>query len=595
MNTLPSYLSFESNLDLEADYLIPYTIKAEIGKVESGLIALEELSKYGYIQDDSITEMFYINQESYVSKEGLGTVIKQIVEAIKKCIAKIAEWFRGMWAKINVFLVNIFKYIDKVADEFRYLRNKSELVLSSSLVQDFKDLFPFADIKNPVTAILPSLSCLSNFEKLAADVVKSGHVFKSEKYVVYDNGQVESFFFRPDNGAGVTQLTFISKQDKRKSGDEPKYATDKPMTTSFDPWLTFAVELDKARFSINKISSSIKKASDSCNVLAEAIEKNPDTVPNSTDVLKNILLLQNKGALAVTFNYIDIIRKATKFLKKVAKSAEETSAEGYKMFLKAYANSKDLQTKLELGAPSTLSVVDKGEILYISAKDPGGLTTLSGGAFAFPHFKFQVLNTAQSDVEKQHQEAFEKGLSEASIDIGNGVDVRSLNLIFINEDLVQALVDNLGGGMTLKFAYWHEVGHVVTNQQEITYKIDTNNPEDVFLNAVLKYIRHRSENQADAFACLKTGVSPEGAWETRVKVFAKIVAHPASYAANANKTGLFNGTAGAQNKHQQFAMDFKGKEEAYKQEYIRNVTREMQVMRKYTKLGFRGWLRSVMA
>lgn len=596
MNTLPSYLSFESNLDLEADYLIPYTIKAEIGKVESGLIALEDISREGYITDDNIAEMFYINQEDYTSQEGLGTVFHTIVEAIKKAIEKIKDWFKSMWAKINIFLINVFKYIDKVADEFRYLRNKDQLSFGPTVINQFYKLFPTADINNPITAIEGSLNCLSNFEKVAADIIRNGHQFKpGDKYVIYDNGAEITYFSKPDTKDN--KLVLVPKVSKAEItvGYKPKPEATQGMTTSFDVWLNFAKALDKARYDINRIVATIEKISKSTEATANLLEKSPTTRADSKDALQNILTLQSKGVMTVTFNYIDIIKKATKFLKLVLKNAEDGGMAGYLKFINAY-NSPNSKLKEEISKvllvpgsePNTmeqmvfnkLSIGSKGEMLWVEV-DASPSFARMGGACALPNLKYDVNG---SDVATAASlDAMNKQIEEASKGVEGVKDVRNLNIVFISSPIVNKLIaDTPLKGKGFDFIYWHEVGHIVTNQQEMVYVAAKD--KDLF-DPIGRYVRHRTENQADAFAILKTGVSIEQVWEFRKAFFIGITEEIKNDIIKEKGEEEFNKLL------KQVGDDI---DRQFKKEFITNITREMQVMRKYVKLGFRGWLRSVL-
>lgn len=489
-----------------------------------------------------------------LSREGLVYAYNKTLELIKEVIKKFIQWLKDIWNKSELFLLYNFKYFLKMSDEFRYVRNKYKIKLSERSIKLFKEYFPTINLNEADDEMKLLTTFSDNFLKSIKSFLENKQPL-SGKYYDFKN-EYKSFTIDSEFNLETFDL------------NKPTKSINIPNEANFLDVFEFSKGYDSLLFGIKDFKNKINQIETliSNNVTRLSNINNPDL--KDIKLLNLLGLIQSKLLPKHVNCYINTINGLSKFLKSALKDAISSTSLGYYVFLDLYKNNsdfnKEFKFKDDIGDPNKLKVIDNGDILYIEFEAPNPSRT--GPAFNYNDCLIEKITF--TDEYGKLQQARE-----------NYFDFNPfrVSLIFIDRKALESDKHQLDFNTT----YWHEVGHVVTNQQEIVYHINQTNFYDSFLNVVERYIGHQTENQADAFAKLKTGVSWDKLWEFRLHYLLKSAAMTMGTYKYYNTINLEEYTKWREGISKR------------KQEYINNVTKEIQDMGKYTKLGALGWLRKL--
>ena len=169
------------------------------------------------------------------------------------------------------------------------------------------------------------------------------------------------------------------------------------------------------------------------------------------------------------------------------------------------------------GGLAFIAAIDKDSLLAQMPKDSNtDLDIFSRGNniditdYATDKDKLDSLDAANREVIK----SMDRALSNSKLGI------ILLDTTAINKDpIVQTLFGITGN---INFIYYHELGHLLTGQHESTFSLSSDFIKDLSEGFSL-YATNPNENKADAYACLKCGVSPEKVVKIRKELGLKMI------------------------------------------------------------------------
>lgn len=587
-----------------------------------------------------------------LSREDLPAFFKKIKETIMAIITKIRNWFGKMWRKVRVWLFNMFKYFNKIADEFRFVRNRGKLQLSEStcdawnnLPIPFKTLDSITEYLKTIPKLVSSIKTIykSDFINgvpkdntpftLDFALSKRGiHILSNtdntaENFTPYLQHHVHSY----EALAGIATKKTIKYQMgiidyvTYESHDlvEPKKDYD------FDTFFNIAKAVDELRFSIKNIDKEIDMFLKEAEKDIKELEKKDSLTDDEKNNLKSLSACVTYLPNNLVFSIIDIVKILTRCLKRTVADAETSTAVGYYAFVEKCKTDPDYfkafetdmlaatphggnADKFNLGGAEALNVVDDGKYLYIDVGDIDGKCSITycGGAMASIPFKVGVDKESDSYKNATPEEKAQADVDPETFKSNIRKELDTGRVIFISRSFIENnTIKDLLKGFTFDLIYYHEVGHVVTGQDEITYLIDSGNPMDSFTNELVKYTQHTTELRADAYAALVTGTKPQVIIESRVAYLLNLAKEQTSMTDEDIEQIVANSKAAYQSvgyditddqveELRQHHKDKRDKAAEYmakvQETYSKRLIEEMKNIRPLAKLGLRGFMRSLL-
>lgn len=508
---------------------------------------------------EGLKELDNINYDlqDYISLEGmLSEGVKKLGNLLITIIDKIKEWFKKFWTKINLYMTYYFRYFTTIGDEFRYIRNKNNIMLSKESIKIINNIYPNLNLKNLKEDVMIVLDLPFKLLNIIENVLNDKSFNKTLIFIDHSHkGYIDI-----SNGNINYIEEYINTEEKVFNSEE----------LDFYMCLEVADILDKRKFGLKEFYSKIENIQ---NKIKTNISKLEENMLKS----KNLLLLERNYITKVLSNYIYNIKRIQKILRVIYKDACRTTSLGYYKFIKKCQEDKTFYTKSGydkmFGNPHSLKIVDDGKYLFIDFNKNEAKSLIEDGEIAFT----KTSTVTELDIT-----------SGVVIDMDNQVksfdskdNILEFNLIFICSKIVRSgYLTPLNETIRLNFdfVYWHEVGHIVTGQNEFDYNFTTGGMYDPLINQVEAYIKSDLENKSDAYAMLMTGLSLDQVWEERIKYFNVVVENMKNKISLNNKDSI---------------KEFKRWKETIKsrkEEYKTNVYKHIDEMRRYSKLGFKGWL-----
>lgn len=317
----------------------------------------------------------------------------------------------------------------------------------------------------------------------------------------------------------------------------------------------FGSESRMTGFSITKINyetlALLAESVDSLKQFVDAIQKvvfNTDNVlqkiikklssSNESNKTKQIIYLLARGLSMCIFKYIKdmikLIQAISKIINKMYKAAQSSTNLGVLDYFKKIQEKQITEITVP-GAPVAFKVEDPSKWKLVENKDMCYIVpdksfwdqlkesaNLVGGVAFTAVVQKEVyeqmgINNIDDDMLKTNAAEIkdlgsDKNASDAIKAEKTALDAYQIGIIFLDEDYtnnftIKSLFDITGN---MNFIYYHELGHLLTGQHETLLKYT--GPNDLvndIRDGFMEYAVRNVENKADAYACLKCGVSPE--------------------------------------------------------------------------------------
>lgn len=489
----------------------------------------------------------------------LSDLINNVRDKIKDIWNRIIYFFKKVWVKIQAWYFNITKDIFNLRKNIYGLRNKSPIYIDVSLYEEFvSDFYPYFTLKN--VANEDDLKNSYNFSIALREYINEDNVTKRLNFLREFTNLLKDISKLDQNSYKAKLIDIFNKYGEDKNSllyelfEEDKFKKVSFLITSMElgnkeiNYITYGLDKPKIeRYKKNnpllyKISNdNVRGVEYTCLArLAETIDAIKGIIVNVQSDVFNLekqihkTNINNKDmdfintveldifsvSSQLCFNYVrnilEHIKVVTKWIKIFHKAAKGSTLLGVREEYEVIRNSKPGEYKIPntnvyIKEPHEVKLIEDGDMVYFTMSDRDWEAIYSAEKIAVG---FSVLTNVNLDDKTIRDIKYPSDLTnekrkERSINLKKS----ELGLIFIDTVAVKErdgsakAMFNLTGDMS--FIYYHELGHLLTGQHEngITRRkaIDPNDIAYTF-----KYYAYTDrEIKADAYACLKTGVSPE--------------------------------------------------------------------------------------
>lgn len=489
----------------------------------------------------------------------LSYLINNVRDKIKDIWNRIIYFFKKVWVKIQAWYFNITKDIFNLRKNIYGLRNKSPIYIDVSLYEEFvSDFYPYFTLKNVANEddlknsynfsialreyinednVNKRLNFLREFTNLLKDISKlDKYSYKAKLMDIFNKygEDKNSFLYELFEEDKFKKLSFLitSMELGNKDINYITYGLDKPKIERYkknNPLLykkstnnTRGVEytcLARLAETIDAIKGIIVNVQSDVFNLEKQIHKT-NINNKDMDFINTVELDIFSVSSQLCFNYVrnilEHIKVVTKWIKIFHKAAKGTTLLGIKEEYEIIRNSKPGQykipnTEVYIQEPYEVKLVEDGDMAYFTMSDRDWESLYKAhhviGGFCV------LTNSELSD--SQIRDIKHPDDTTNSLRTARSINYKKaeLGLIFIDAISVKtrdggdkAMFDLTGD---LSFIYYHELGHLLTGQHEAVLKIKKNIDRDDIAYYFKYYAYSDRENRADAYACLKTGMTPE--------------------------------------------------------------------------------------
>ena len=496
------------------------------------------------------TEDLHLYQESFKN------LFNKVIETFKNLWNRIKDFFKIAWTKIQVNYYNITKDIFNLRKYVYGLRDKSSIVVKKEDFEQFTKELGFFFIPDDVDGLetkqrvkeFINITQPENIEsvfKLISNTIELYSKNTNKDIIIQDykdklNTLLTSFNkdvknkILPHNSllfkipisqeeTNIEYLVFDTKDDTRTIKKESQSISLNINNNTKEYYITVSMLKVLAEL-VDKYKNHIKQLSNiifsSDKLLMKSINNVGDYDQNMRVLINDAMTISQNLTLPLIRNIISQIRVISKWVKKIVSYRDAQSVEGLKKLA-------DKINKLPRNTETTLLphgyIYDPEQVkLKIINKDIAYITLgekdwkmLASIGLSVAFCKLNSSNTLSDLTNIAMITQNEK--NEHQLEINN------IGCIFINEEIDKMpyyeslLFKKLG----INFIYYHELGHLLTGQHETI--IPNNKIENSHIDKNKKFIFEGfriyayslKENRADAYACLKTGMSPKKVAEIR--------------------------------------------------------------------------------
>ena len=489
----------------------------------------------------------------------LSDLINNVRDKIKDIWSRIIYFFKKVWVKIQAWYFNITKDIFNLRKNIYGLRNKSPIYIDVSLYEEFvSDFYPYFTLKN--VANEDDLKNSYNFSIALREYINEDNVNKRLNFLREFTNLLKDISKLDQNSYKAKLMDIFNKYGEDKNSflyelfEEDKFKKLSFLITSIElgnkeiNYIMYGFDKPKIeRYKKNnpliykKSNDNIRGVEYTCLArLAETIDAIKGIIVNVQSDVFNLekqihkTNINNKDmdfintveldifsvSSQLCFNYVrnilEHIKVVTKWIKIFHKAAKGTTLLGIKEEYEIIRNSKPGQykiphTEVYIQDPYDVKLVEDGDMVYftISDRDWEELYRKTQTVAGFCVLTNSELSDSQIRDIKHPDDTTNSLRAARSINYKKA----ELGLIFIDAISVKtrdggakAMFDLTGD---LSFIYYHELGHLLTGQHEAVLKIKKNIDRDDIAHYFKYYAYSDRENRADAYACLKTGITPE--------------------------------------------------------------------------------------
>ena len=489
------------------------TVDDVISSQEALALALGKLGLTSIERKVSIEQHISLRNKLTISNEEISDIAKKIVEKIKMIFKKIWEWIKEIGRKFHLLWIKLHSKIKRIDKDFRMLTNKNDVELSSTTVTFFKEHFASIcdgdpnKLINQVDKILKGFTSIPKDGALTLDGAELLDFGNKDdfKNLTHPEGKLKYFISN-------SEITYINGRHVRGfiatvHGEDNKGRND----GSADHLDYFDTKLPEVNKTINKMYfNKVQELANSVYNTGNSIFKIQDGIKKAeTEIMKSIKKLESssennnylyrnlqKWAAHVPNDRMQTViyfaRYLYKFLRLVYTDTAKNSDLLYRQFMEYISKVKNLS---EIG----LFDIPTDGIKYVNENDKGYISIPSENMENSPlRGGFVFLNRKTSDG------LFYTDIIDEKDDINKPfLTAMKSGIIFLETDL-QDLLPAISS-LSKDFVYYHELGHIVTGQNESPINVG----ELKSLDHGVLYTHTSMELRADAFAAIKTGVSLE--------------------------------------------------------------------------------------
>ena len=503
----------------------------------------------------------------------LSDLINNVRDKIKDIWNRIIYFFKKVWVKIQAWYFNITKDIFNLRKNIYGLRNKSPIYIDVGLYEEFvSDFYPYFTLKN--VANEDDLKNSYNFSIALREYINEENVNKRLNFLREFTNLLKDISKLDQNSYEAKLMDIFNKYGEDKNSllyeffEEDKFKKVSFLITSMElgnkeiNYITYGLDKPKIeRYKKNnpliykKSNDNIRGVEYTCLArLAETIDAIKGIIVNVQSDVFNLekqihkTNINNKDmdfintveldifsvSSQLCFNYVinilEHIKVVTKWIKIFHKAAKGTTLLGVREEYEIIRNSKPGQynipnTDVNIQDPHEVKLIEDGDMVYFTLSDrdweelynvhkvAAGISVLTNA-----NLDDKTIRDMKHPIDLLNEARQEKSISFKKSELG----LIFLDTIAVKErnGSAKALFDLTGD---MSFIYYHELGHLLTGQHENgaihTKPID---PDDV-VYSFKHYAYSSRENKADAYACLKTGISPEKVVNVRMSLCLKFM------------------------------------------------------------------------
>lgn len=488
-------------------------------------------------------------EELRISSEDLISYFKNMLDKLLEIIGRFKDWIELNYHKLQIKFIGYQDRAKKMSMLAMNIRDKNSFKIDKKSGDMLIKLFATIDTDDVIKTGDLFFKQLDNLESFIKSVINRE---KITPFNYYNLGGVKKYAkLNIDN-----ILTWYMNDETEELVNPIKDNAAFNYLDLYNLLQSYYKYLDKIK-DVVKTFDSINKSIKSYIVDLHL----GDVTQNKIKDLKNIHFIQHDIILDMYRWYIRYIKYTGTLLNSIIKYNVSNTPFGYEYFLDIVKNpnnpfySKHPFLKEDLGDPNNFKLVQNYPYIYIDFKMP--LTSSKGPGVSYVNIKLtDVGYESKIDLDDDNDET--------------KFSFYKLGLVFLDSEYISKHSDLLD----FKVCYWHEVGHIVTEEDEKEYKFDSRSPKDSWINMTERYIRHPAENKADAYALIKTNISIDAMWNSRMMGLATFNKENDRYV---NKRGV-----------EEWMKSISSR----KQEYINNVKSYIPEIRKYVKLDLFSYLRS---
>lgn len=527
------------------------------------LISLNVENYKGNMGLESLYDFKY-EESNVISTEGFVDAIKHIIEKIKEFFSKFTIWLKKTWPKILIYLNKVMSYFDNTFQNFNYIKNKYNIIMPNEIIDYwsnnlgqvsvepdgihlsfgmtnvfFKNLNTLVGMvieDKDLRYINTGLRGIDSFDAAENSLNNENDVVVCITYCLKNKVK---FIASDENGNLYHKEIELTNNDKAKKFYNFKFKHDE-LIKSVSDTKSFRQNIDGYMSNYNHLQNIIDKTIKSININNASDEDKRK--------LKNLFVLSSKAMVDMLYMLSDLCSVSKKYIKMVVKEYSKTTLIGYEWLATAIKEKNSLVLKslasmltvnhgglikIEESDLYNIKIVTNGKVAYLDTSD-GGETlktfmATTGGACAIRSGQFAEVDKFSTEIAKMSN-------NENNEDVIETIKRIALSgLILIDQKIVMDMCTSInreaGTNIGLKFIIYHELGHVVTNQNEtpLSFSKDyleamKSNDEDLKYKLANKqftesYISGIHENLADAYAIVNTNTSVDDLVKWRFKVF----------------------------------------------------------------------------
>lgn len=487
-----------------------------------------------------------------VSKEDMLEYFKSIIRELLETIERFKNWLKTNYHRLHLKFIKYKDKIETVNKLLHSIRDKNYIRVDKKSIDLLIKLFNTDDTDIITNNFNYFLKQLDSLPKVVESIV-SGNPPKG--FIFYDLGGIRK-------ETRVSMDNKLSFKDSHTSNDIPTNHIEDSASIEYTVLTDMISGLSLGLNKIDHVLDVLDKVSDICKKSSISVNKD-DFTKNNFTLLKNLVMIEQIISLDMLKWFIRSVKYSKKVIDSILDYNVTATPLSYTYFISEAQNNPGFykanpEFQRDLGDPRNFKLIENGQYVYIDFKIPP--TSTKGPGVSYNSVKLKDISKDNDSIDLERETFSHEG----------GFDFYKMGLVFLDTEYIQKHSKFLD----FKVCYWHEVGHIVTRQNELSYTFNSSNPKDSWVNVAERYIRHSTENMADAFALIKTNISLEKLWESRMMALMALIDH------NPEKIGVLE------------LGDRFANISPRRDEYMNNVKKYIPDIRKYTKLDLFSYLRS---
>lgn len=464
----------------------------------------------------------FITTQEYpvITNEGFVETIKKFIEFLKEQVEKIIVMIRANYEKFNLYIRHNIGKIKNITSKFRVIQNYNVIQLSERTINKYISLYPL-DSKcewiHKEFKQFPYLSIkdqISNLRSLISSVT-SNNLNDKSKYLVYEDGEKSIYYSIGINGELEEKLTTSSSLENvdKKSINNLKFS--KLFITQL------ANKLDEVVNDIPNIIKTVDLVKTDVNNLYKSLSSTG--LYKKDEVLaKNLQKILTKIIPKLYSNLLINIKKYNTLFNTILKDINSDPIILANEYLD-YCKKTNTTGEYQFDANKS-KVVTKYGLTYIEVNIDSPELKNQGGAWTINVRPVEKYDDIKDDSKYEEiSYSYQPGANH-QFDISRGIDSvttkkSGIGLIFTNEQFILQNTSLTKHKISFQYVLYHELGHIVTSQNELSYTYNRLGNLDFTSRIALKYFESTRETRSDAYAAVMTNTKFSDVFEWRYDGF----------------------------------------------------------------------------